>query len=53
VPVSRIADFEAEYLLYLQTNHADLMQKLKEGTIDKSITDTLEEVCRNIAKKYE
>lgn len=53
VPVSRIADFEAEYLLYLQTNHADLMQKLKVGIIDKSITDTLEEVCRNIAKKYE
>ena len=53
VPVASIADFEAEYLLYLQTNHPDVLKKLKDGVIDKSITDTLEEVCRTIAKKYE
>ena len=53
VPVNRIADFEAEYLLYLENNHADILEKLRKGIIEKEITDVLYNVCNTIAKKYE
>ncbi len=53
VPINRIADFEAEYLLYLENNHADILEKIKKGIIEKEITDILHNVCNTIAKKYE
>ncbi|MBO4402515.1 MAG: F0F1 ATP synthase subunit alpha [Bacteroidales bacterium] len=53
VPVRSIADFEAEFLLQMREKHADTLQQLKAGKVDKAITDVLEEVCADVAKKYE
>ncbi len=53
VPINRISDFEIEYLLYLEHNHADVLLKLKQGNIDNDITNVLKTVCTSIAKKYE
>ncbi len=53
VPIDRIIDFETEYLYYLENNHADVLLKLKQGELNKDITDTLHKVCVDIAKKYE
>ncbi|NLJ82520.1 MAG: F0F1 ATP synthase subunit alpha [Bacteroidales bacterium] len=53
VPIDRIIDFETEYLYHLENNHADVLLKLKQGELNKDITDTLHKVCVDIAKKYE
>ena len=53
VPVRSIADFESEFLLQMREKHADVLQQLKEGKVDKQITDVLEQVCAVVSKKYE
>ncbi|MBO7625453.1 MAG: F0F1 ATP synthase subunit alpha [Bacteroidales bacterium] len=53
VPVRSIADFESEFLLNMREYHADTLQQLKEGKVDAAITKVLEEVCADVAKKYE
>ncbi|MBQ2488989.1 MAG: F0F1 ATP synthase subunit alpha [Bacteroidales bacterium] len=53
VPVRSIADFESEFLLNMREYHADTLQQLKEGKVDASITKVLDEVCAEVAKKYE
>ncbi len=53
VPVRSIADFESEFLLNMREYHADTLQQLKEGKVDTSITKVLDEVCAEVAKKYE
>ncbi|MDR2409965.1 MAG: F0F1 ATP synthase subunit alpha [Bacteroidales bacterium] len=53
VPVRRIADFEAEYLLNLSENHPNILEQLKNGIFDDQISNVLETICREIAHKYE
>ena len=53
VPIRSIADFEAEYLLHLSEKYPEIMTKLKNGIFDDQISQTLEEVCKDIARKYE
>jgi F-type H+-transporting ATPase subunit alpha len=53
IPVRRIADFEAEYLLNLSENHASTLEKLMKGVFDDEIAKTLENVCKEISRKYE
>jgi len=53
IPIRRIADFEAEYLLNLSENHASVLEKLKKGNFDDEISQTLESVCKEISRKYE
>ena len=53
IPVRRIADFEAEYLLNLSENHAPILEKLRNGIFDDEIANILDTVCKEIARKYE
>lgn len=53
VPTRSIRDFETEYLTNLNEYHADILTDLRNGKIDENITNTLEKVCAEIAKKYE
>jgi F-type H+-transporting ATPase subunit alpha len=53
VPVRNIRDFEAEYLLNLRENHLETLQQLKAGNINDDITNVLESVCKEVARKYE
>ena len=53
VPVKNIRDFEAEYLLNLRENQLATLQALKAGNINDEITEVLESVCKEIARKYE
>jgi F-type H+-transporting ATPase subunit alpha len=53
VPVKNIRDFEVEFLLNLRENHLPILQSLKAGNITDDITQTLETVCKEIARKYE
>jgi F-type H+-transporting ATPase subunit alpha len=52
VPVSKVKEFEAEYLNYLDAKHKDVLVALKAGKYTDEITNTLTKVAREIADKY-
>jgi F-type H+/Na+-transporting ATPase subunit alpha len=52
VPVNKIREFEAEYLLYLENKHADVLAALKKGTFSDAQTDVLETVAKELTAKY-
>jgi F-type H+-transporting ATPase subunit alpha len=53
VPVSRIRDFETDFLHTLHVDHPETLDLLKKGIIDDGITQKLERVCKEVALKYE
>ena len=52
VPENKIADFEKEYLDFLKTKHADVLDSLSKGKYTNTETKILEEVAKNIASSY-
>jgi len=52
VPLDKVKEFEGEYLDYLEVKHKDVMNKLKAGTLDKNIEQTLENVAKEISAKF-
>ena len=52
VPENKIADFEKEYLDFLKTKHADVLDSLSKGKYTDAETQILEEVAKNIASSY-
>lgn len=52
VPVSKVNEFENEYLEMLDLKHRDVLDRLAEGTIDDDITKVLEKVAAEVAMKY-
>ena len=52
VPENKIADFEKEYLDFLKTKHADILDSLSKGKYTDAETQILEEVAKNIASSY-
>ena len=52
VPENKIADFEKEYLDFLKTKHADILDSLSKGKYTDAETKILEEVAKNIASSY-
>ena len=52
VPVSKVRDFEKEYLELLDLKHQDVLEKLREGIINNDITDVLEKVAGELVLKY-
>ncbi|HEY0667342.1 MAG TPA: F0F1 ATP synthase subunit alpha [Sphingobacteriaceae bacterium] len=52
VPVNKVKEFEAEYLQQLEQRHPEVLQALKAGKLDDSITGVLETVAKELAGKY-
>jgi F-type H+-transporting ATPase subunit alpha len=53
VPIKNVKEFENEFLEFLEVNHSkDVLKPLKEGKLTDQITNTLEEVAKDIAEKY-
>ena len=53
VPLNKVHEFEASFLESLQVNHQhDVLDVLKQGTINNEITTVLEETARQIAASY-
>lgn len=52
VPVSRVKEFEKEFLDFLDAKHADVLVRLKAGKYEDADTDVLSQVAKEIAEKY-
>jgi len=52
VPLDKVKSFEREYLEFLDLKYRDVLDKLREGTLNNEITDVLEKVATELAAKY-
>ena len=52
IPVSKVREFEKEYLEFLDLKHRDVLDNLRDGILNNDITNTLEKVAGGIAQKY-
>ena len=52
VPVSKVKEFETEYLDYLMAKHGDVMAALKAGKYTDEAIDVMTKVAKEIASKY-
>jgi len=52
VPVDQIRKFQDEYIAFLETKHKDILNALKAGKLDDSITSVLEAAAKELSAKY-
>ncbi len=52
VAISRVKEFETEYLNQLKAQHRDTLDALSAGKFDDSITDVLKKVATELAPNY-
>lgn len=52
VPVSKVKEFQQEYIDFLKNKHSDILASLKSGKIDDEITSVLKQVALDLASKY-
>lgn len=53
VPLDKVQDFERSFLESLSINHrADVLDVLKKGVLDDSVTKAIEETAAMVAKQY-
>ncbi len=52
VPVNKVREFEKEYVDQLEARNPEVLQALKAGKLDDSITSVLETVAKELAGKY-
>jgi len=53
VPVTKVKEFEKEYLEYLDLKHKDILNDLRDGILTDDMTKVLENVAMELASKYE
>ena len=53
IPVPQVGNFEIEYLHHMEVNHSDVLANLKAGKLEDADLKTMEQVARELTKKYE
>ena len=51
VPVTKIKEFETEFLDFLEAKHKKILDQLAEGQLNDEITSTLEKVAMDVSSK--
>lgn len=52
IPTDKVAEFEKEYIDFLELKHKDILDRIGKGEFDDSITSVLKEVTSSLASKY-
>lgn len=52
VPISKVKEFERDYLSVLNAQHKDTLAGLKAGKFTDELTNVLEKVARDLASRY-
>ncbi|TAL79294.1 MAG: F0F1 ATP synthase subunit alpha [Bacteroidetes bacterium] len=53
VPVSKVKNFESEFLEFLELKHRDVLDNLRDGILNDDITKVLEKVAMEVSMKYQ
>ncbi len=53
VPEGKVKEFEKEYLTVMNAKHRNVLDSLKSGQLSDEVTSTMEEVAKDIAKRYQ
>ncbi len=52
IPVSKVKEFEVDFLEFMEAKHKDILTKLAAGQLDDKISDTIEKAANEISSKY-
>ncbi|MDD3858994.1 MAG: F0F1 ATP synthase subunit alpha [Bacteroidales bacterium] len=52
VPISKVKDFEEEYISFLNASHKEIMLRLEKGELSEDISDVLIKVAKEFSAKY-
>lgn len=52
IPISRVKEFESEYLQYLEVKQPEVLKKLREGIITDEIASAIEKTAIDVVEKY-
>ncbi|MEC8853453.1 MAG: F0F1 ATP synthase subunit alpha, partial [Bacteroidota bacterium] len=52
VPVSKIKEFETEFISFMHQKHQNVLDDLAIGKLTQEVTSTIEKVTVDISKKY-
>lgn len=52
IPVSKVKDFELEFIHHLQIHHQDILDLLKAGTLTDEVTGLLEKTAKELLDQY-
>ena len=52
VPITRVKNFETDFLEFLELKHRDVLDKLRDGILNNDITSVLEKVASELVIKY-
>ena len=52
VPVNKVKEFEQDFIEFLNAKHRDVLDVIKSGKMTDEVTDTLNQVCKDMASKY-
>lgn len=52
VPVNKVKDFEKEFLMLMNTDHAAEMMELKKGNLSDAAIKAIEETAKKVAARY-
>jgi F-type H+-transporting ATPase subunit alpha len=52
IPINKVKSFEREYLEMLELRHRDVLDSLRDGVLNDTITKTLEKIAGELVQKY-
>ena len=52
VPMAKVREFEADFLATLRANHPDVLEALKAGKFEDSLTDVLSSTAKHLVARY-
>jgi F-type H+-transporting ATPase subunit alpha len=52
VPISKVKNFETEFIELLELKHRDTLDSLRDGLLNDDITKVLEKVAGDLVVKY-
>jgi F-type H+-transporting ATPase subunit alpha len=52
VPVNKVKEFEKDFIEFLDLKHRAVLDSLRDGVLNKDITDILEKVAADLVLKF-
>jgi len=52
IPINKVGAFEHSFIEYLETQHKEILEKLRKGIIDDEISSTLTKVASEISSQF-